>query len=375
MSENKEKSETSEEQIKKALQKRAKAQREAREQHEQKKRERAPRVSRLEQRREANRLAAERAEAGLDDDDDDDDERGGISDGEGAADGRTGGATEAKTATGEKKKKKTLFGSPAVKVACLAALVPIVVCVPFAVARLCALLERLPGFVLPAVWAGYAAAVAGVLLGLKRHKATWDSVLTHNCVYAIFSFGAYYFMHVADNVPVRYRRRSLLVWNTVTMLLNIVMMVVDDTDYQQQARDEREKERRREARRKRREQQQAEQQAQAQEGEKDAGARTAWYNRNRVVRVAMDTLVYVGFAVLVYLVARGLREYKRNFDQRIEEGRAPNEERTWGYEGRTGADWKPDVHDDDLDSAHVGATTAPAADQEWHPDIRDEDLE
>ena len=350
-------SEASEEQIKKVLQKRAKAQREAREQHEQKRREAAPRVSRLEQRREANRLAAERAEAGLDDDNDAaHDDTAAAHDGEGAPEQRP----------------RTLFGSPAVKVACLAALVPVVVCVPLAVGRLCALLERLPGWVLPAVWGAYAVVVAGVLLGLKRHKATWDSVLTHNCVYAIFSFGAYYFMHVADNVPVRHRQRSLLVWNTVTMLLNIVMMVVDDTDYQQQARDEREKERRREARRRRREQQASQQQSEG----RPRAREDAWYNRNRVVRAAMDTLVYVGFAVLVYLVARGLRQYKRNFDQRIEEGRAPNEERTWGYESRTGADWKPDVHDDDLDSAHVGATTAPAAsDEEWHPTLRDEDLE
>ena len=126
---------------------------------------------------------------------------------------------------------------------------------------------------------------------------------------------------------------------------------------------------RREARRRRREQQASQQQSEG----RPRAREDAWYNRNRVVRAAMDTLVYVGFAVLVYLVARGLRQYKRNFDQRIEEGRAPNEERTWGYESRTGADWKPDVHDDDLDSAHVGATTA--TDEEWHPTLRDEDLE
>lgn len=367
MSEGEEKVETNEERIKEVMRKRSKAQREAHKQHEEKKREKAPKVSRLEQRREANRLAAERAEAGFEDEEEYDHNSDGAED-------KKKGQKKSKKEKEETKKKTTLMGSPAVKAVCLVALVPIVVCVPFAVARLCALLERLPGFVLPAVWAVYAVAVAAVLLGLKRHKATWDSVLTHNCVYAIFSFGAYYFMHVADNVPLRYRRRSLLVWNTVTMLLNIVMMVVDDTDYQQQARDEREKARRREERRKRREEQQKQKQKEQEEDKEQEEKEQPWYKRNRVVRVAMDALVYVGFAVLVYLVARSLREYKRAFDQRIEEGRAPNEERTWGYEGRTGADWKPDVHDDDLDSAHVGATTAPS-DEEWHPTIRDEDLE
>ena len=376
MSENKETTEVKEEQIKRALQKRAKAQREQKEQHEQKKREKTPKVSRLEQRREANRRAAERAEAGLDaryarddDDDDDDDDEGSSSDGE-------EGSTAAQQGQ-QQPKKKTLFGSPAVKVACLAALVPLVVGVPFAVTRLCALLERLPDWVLAAVWAVYAVAVAAVLLGPKRHKATWDSVLTHNSIYVIFSFGAYYFMHIADNVPIRHRRRSLLVWNTITMLLNIVMMVVDDTDYQQQQRDERARQRRHEERRKRREEQRKQQQ-QAQEGkeehEHERKRRDAWYNRNRFVRVAMDALVYIGFAFLVYLAVCGLRRYKRNFDARIREGRAPNEERTWGYESRTGADWKPDVHDDDLDSAHVGATAA-TDDVEWHPTLRDEDLE
>ena len=327
--------------LKEVLHKRGKEQKEKREKREKREKAASQKPSRLEERREANKRAAE----GSDSEDEMKD---------------------------KKKEEKESGGSSVIKIVCLAALVPIVVCIPFMLTKICAFLEGLPSFVVPSVWGVYIVIMLAIIFGPKRHKATLDSVVTHNCIYLIFSLGAYYFMHVADNVPLKYRKDSLLVWNTITMILNIVMMAVDDTDYQTREREEKEKERKKEERRKRREEREKAEGAEGAE-KKAKKAKKTWYNQNKYVKIAMDLLVYLLMGVALYFVAIKAIQYKRDFDQRIEEGRAPGEEKTWGYESRTGADWKPEVHEDDLKDAEIGSKNRD--DEEWHPEIRDEDLE
>jgi len=341
----------SEENIRKALHKRAKEKKEAKEKHEKANAgEQQPKQSTRERLRdEANRRAAER--------DDDDDDNGSDRD-----------SSEKKNK--KKEGNKDANGSSIVKIVCLCVLVPVVVCIPFVLTRICAFLEQMPKFVLPGIWCVYGLIVVGILF-LKRHKITLDSVITHQAIYVIFSLGAYHFMHVADNVPMKYRKDALYVWNTITMLLNIFMMVIDDTDHQKQEREEKEKERRKEERRKRREEAAA---AEGSEQKKDKKKKKSWYNKNKYVKIAMDLLVYVAMGVALFFVIRWFMNYKQDFEQRVKEGRAPGDERTWGYESNTGANWKPEVHEEDLKDAEVGGSK-PSDDEEWHPEIRDEDLE
>ena len=335
--------------VKKVLQRRASAMKEAREKRKSKE-EKRPKLSRLEQRREANKRAAEGAES----DSSDSDKR----DKKGEDKGKDG-----------EEQQKTLFGSTTFKVVCLVLLVPVVVCVPFLLGRICALIQRLPHFVVPALWAVYGVVFLVILFGAKRHKATLDSVTTHHSVYGIFALGAYYLLHLAENVPLQYRRDSLKVWVLVTMPFNLLLMALDDTDYRRKERIEKERERREKERREKQEKETNEQRSRRR--------KNAWYNRNRYVRIAVDLLVYVAVAAALYFAVRAFQRYKHDFDQRVREGRAPNEERTWGYEGYTGADWKPDVSTEDVDSVHVAQHQEPQQQEEeveWKPEIREEDL-
>ena len=252
----------------------------------------------------------------------------------------------------EEKAASSGFGnSQIVKIVSLILLIPIVMSIPFVLSHICIFVEeKLPKYTIEGIWCIYIPIMLFFAFYLRRGKTTLESFATHNMIYLIIALGIYNFMHVAQSVPLRYRRNALKLWLTITNVFNIIAFLIDDTDYKAQEEKEKAKERRKEERRKKREEERA-----LKKKKEVPPEELPFYKRNKVVKVIFDLVVYA--AILAVIVWIGFA-MKRKYEDFTAES-----QKTWGYEGNTGADWKHDLKEDDLQDVHV-AEAAPEANKE-----------
>lgn len=245
----------------------------------------------------------------------------------------------------KKEEEPSFFAkSSTFKIVSLILLIPIVMSIPFVLSHICIFVEeKLPKHTIEFVWGLYVPIMLFVAFYVRRGKTTLSSFATHNMIYLIIALGIYNFVHVAQSVPLRYRRNALKLWLTLTNILNIVAFLIDDTDYKAQEEKEKEKERRKEERRKKREEERAAKKREIPPEE------LPFYKRNKAVKIFLDLIVYVVILGVLVWITFAMK-------QKYEDFNAENQ-KTWGYEGNTGADWKHDLKEDDLQDVHVAETT------------------
>ena len=240
--------------------------------------------------------------------------------------------------------------SQMLKIFFLILLVPSVMSIPFVLSRACVFVEeKLPKYTIEGVWCVYIPLMLFLAFYVQRGKTTITSFTTHNMIYLIFALGLFNFLHVQQSVPFRHRRMALKLWLTITMIFNLAAFLIDDTDYRAKEEKENEHEKRKEERRKKREEDRALRKKEIPLEE------LPFYKRNKAVKVILDVAVYaVALAVVVWLAFAVMRSYE-DFNVKKAESLAESQ-KSWGYESNTGADWKPNVNDDDLHDVHVGET-------------------
>lgn len=248
----------------------------------------------------------------------------------------------------------------------LVSLVPAVLVVPYMLTKLGEVHARFP-FILPAVWICYAAITLLIVFVIRRKTMTWDSFTTQNLAHIILGLGAYHFLSVAQMVPMEMRRSCLWLWVTLTMAINIVVMLLDTTDYRAQQIAEEEKQKRKEAKR----QAWLEERKKMKEEKmknKPPKPLPIW-KRNHAVKLLLDTLIYTGMIALVVWIGWALVLKSQEWKARTEAGIRPGEEnRAWGYESRTGQDYKPT----EVTEEELAQTTTTKRDPF---EVRDDDLE
>ena len=285
------------------------------------------------------------------DDEDNEDDEGSDEDGEGSSDEGTKKHQHKKKKSEDKPSTGGFGSSQVVKIISLILLIPLVMSIPFVLSHICIFVEeRLPKYTIEGIWCIYIPIMLFFAFYLRRGKTTISSFATHNMIYLIIALGIYNFMHVAQSVPLRYRRNALKMWLTITNIFNIIAFLIDDTDYKAEEEKEKEKERRKDERRKKREEERARKKKEIPPEE------LPFYKRNKVVKVIIDLLVYAAIIAVVVWIGFAVKRKYEDF--------TAESQKTWGYEGNTGADWKHDLKEDDLQDVHVAEADAGAKKEE-----------
>lgn len=244
-----------------------------------------------------------------------------------------------------KKSKKedstSFFGrSPTIKIISLILLIPLVMSIPFVLSHICIFVEeKLPKYTIEGIWCIYIPIMLFIAFYVRRDKTTISSFATHIMIYLIIALGIYNFVHVAQSVPLRYRRNALKLWLTITNIFNIAAFLIDDTDYKAKEEKEKEKERRKEERRKKR------QEEREQRKKEIPPEQLPFYKRNKVVKIICDLLIYAIILGVLVWITFVMKEKYENF--------TAENQKSWGYESNTGENWKHDLKDDDLHDVHV----------------------
>jgi len=140
--------------------------------------------------------------------------------------------------------KKRSSVSTATKVLGLFALIPAVLSVPW---FLNVSSEKLLGrqHYLIYVWMFFVLIELFVFFYWRKTTTTWNSFLTQNLIWMIFTLGVYSLLNLPQFFPIHLRQIALYLWCTLTMTINLLVFFVDDTDYKEEERRELRKEEKR----------------------------------------------------------------------------------------------------------------------------------
>ncbi|KAH3760248.1 hypothetical protein Pelo_7968 [Pelomyxa schiedti] len=213
------------------------------------------------------------------------------------------------------------------KVIGLVSLIPMVLGTMYAMSFFAAqIADRM--YLLAYAWAVYTAVLCFIYFYWRKATITLESFSTQNVGHFVISVGAYHFLSIANILPVHHRRVGIYLWITITMLANIVIFFIDDTDYAAKEREQAEEDRKKEEER---EKQKQERKLSGKVKKKP----TPWWRKNRTVRILMDIVVYVGAVAIIVGVVWACYRSVEGWKKR----RAETMGKRYGYDSDTGQEW------------------------------------